>query len=291
LILIALYAIKNRYSVKESLPMFQTRHNILPFFKISFAYTAFYLFLLVIFPLFHLVFYVGNLTWQEFFNIIIDDRVMASYKLTFSVAFFAALINITLGLLISWTIVKYKFFGKSFIELLIDLPLALPTAIAGLTLATLYSPDTIIGQYLAKLGIQIAFTNAGIMIALIFVGLPLAIRTIEPVIREFDPDVEAAAYNLGANGIEIFRRVYLPNFAPAILSAFSICFARALSEYGAVIFIASNIPKESEIASLLIYSKIEQFDYNQATAIALVMLSVAFFILWFVNLLAKRLLP
>lgn len=271
--------------------MIEVKHSILPFFKISFAYTIFYLCLLVVLPLSHLAFHASFLSFEEFITIITNSRVVSAYKLTFSVALFAAIINVVAGLLISWTIVRYEFKGKALVEVFIDLPLALPTAIAGLTLATLYSPDTFIGKYLAKIGIQIAFTNLGIIVALIFVGLPLAIRTIEPVIRDMDKDIELAAANLGANNWQIFWRIYLPSFLPSILSAFSVCFARALSEYGAVIFIASNIPKESEIVSLLIFSKIEQFDYNQATAIALVMLVMSFFILWSINLAAKRLMP
>ena len=271
--------------------MTESKSSILPFFKISLAYTIFYLSLLVILPLSHLLFHASLLEWKEFIAIIVNPRAVAAYKLTFSMALIATLINVGAGLLISWTIVRYKFPGKAIAEILIDLPLALPTAIAGLTLATLYSPDAFLGKYLAKIGIQVAFTNLGIIIALIFVGLPLAVRTIEPVIREIDNDTAAAAANLGANKWQIFWKIYFPQFLPSILSAFSMCFARALSEYGAVIFIASNIPKESEIASLLIFSKIEQFDYNQATAIALVMLLLAFFILWTINLLSKRLLP
>ena len=271
--------------------MLKPKHNILPFFKVSLSYTIFYLLLLVVLPISHLLFHASHLSLAEFINTISNSRVISAYKLTFATAFFASIISVSFGLLISWTIVKYQFLGKSLFEMLIDLPLALPTAIAGLTLATLYSPDAFIGKYLAKIGIQVAFTNFGIIVALIFVGLPLAVRTIEPVIREIDSDVEAAAYNLGASGWQIFWRIYLPNFLPSILSAFSLCFARGLSEYGAVIFIASNIPKESEIVSLLIYSKIEQFDYNQATSIALVMLILAFSILWAINLIARRLVP
>lgn len=271
--------------------MFKRQHNILPFFRISLSYTVFYLLLLIIFPLSHLFFNLGELTLKEFSSIITNSRVVEAYKLTFFSAMIAAIINLVLGLIISWTIVKYEFKFKFLIDMLIDLPLALPTAIAGLTLATLYSPDAFLGKYLAKIGIQVAFSNLGIIMALLFVGLPLAVRTIEPVIREMDADVEAAAYNLGASGWQIFWRIYLPNFIQSILSAFSLCFARGLSEYGAVIFIASNIPKESEIISLLIYSKIEQFDYNQATAIALVMLLMAFFVLWGMNSLAKRIIP
>ena len=271
--------------------MIKSKHSILPFFKISFAYTIFYLSILVILPISHLILHASHLNLQEFLTTVTNERVLAAYRLTFSVAFIAATINVIAGLLISWTFVRYDFPGKSWFEVLIDLPLALPTAIAGLTLATLYSPNAFLGKYLAQFGIHVAFTNFGIILALIFVGLPLAIRTIEPVIREIDNDIEAAALNLGANHWQIFWRIYLPLFLPSILSAFSLCFARALSEYGAVIFIASNIPKESEVLSLLIFSKIEQFDHNQATAIALVMLVSSFLILWAINSLAKKLLP
>ena len=271
--------------------MLQTKHNIMPFFKISFSYTIFYLTLLVILPLSHLIFHASHLSLAEFINTVSNARVVSAYKLTFSTAIIAAIINVTMGLLISWTIVKYSFSGKVLIEMLVDLPLALPTAIAGLSLVTLYSPDGWLGKCLASIGIHIAFSNVGIIVALIFVGLPLAVRTIEPVIREMDQDVEDAAYNLGASGWQVFWRIYFPNFSPSILSAFSLCFARGLSEYGAVIFIASNIPKESEIISLLIFSKIEQFDYNQATAIALVTLTMSFSILWAINYLSKRILP
>jgi len=265
-------------------------NNIIPFFKISLTYTIFYLLLLIMLPLSNLIFHATQLGFKEFADIILNTRTLAAIILTLKMAFIAALINILLGLLISWSIVRYDFYGKTFIETLIDLPLALPTAIAGLTLATLYSQDYIIGKFLAKFGIHIAFTNLGIIVALIFVGLPLAVRTIEPVIHEIDLDVEAAAANLGASNLQIFWRIYLPNFLPSIISAFSLCFAKGLSEYGAVIFIASNIPKESEIISLLIFSKIEQFDYNQATAIALVMLLISFSILWIINLITKRLI-
>jgi sulfate transport system permease protein len=268
-----------------------SNHNILPFFKISFTYTIFYLFLLVILPVSSLVFDASSLSYNEFISIISNVRVLKAFQLTFSVALIAAFINVSAGFLISWTIVRYKFFGKTIVEILIDLPLALPTAIAGLTLASIYSPDALIGRYLAKFGIHVAFTNLGIVVALIFVGLPFAIRTIEPVIREIDSDVEDAAYNLGANGWQVFLHIYLPNFAPAILSAFSLCFAKALSEYGAVIFIASNLPKESEVVSLLVFSKIEQFDYNQATAIALIMLTISSLLLWGVNYFSKRIAP
>jgi sulfate/thiosulfate transport system permease protein len=244
--------------------------------------------LLVILPISYLVFHATQLDLNDFISSVTNDRVLAAYQLTITVALGAAIINIILGLLISWTLVRYDFFGKSILEMFVDLPLALPTAIAGLILATIYSPGGAFGKILSKLGIQVAFTNLGILMALILVGLPLAVRTLEPIIREIDSDVESAAYGLGASGLQVFLRVYLPGFMPSIISAFSICFARALSEYGAVIFIASNIPKESEIVSMLIYSKIEQFDYNEATAIALVMLLLSFFILWAINAYAKR---
>ena len=271
--------------------MLRKKHNILPFFKMSFAYTLFYLALLVILPISHLFYHSGHLTWEQFFNSVTNNRVMSAYQLTFAAAFIASIVNVLIGLIISWTIVRYNFYGKAIVDVFIDLPLALPTAIAGLSLANLYANEAWFGKFLAKFGIEVIFNNIGIIIALMFVGLPLVIRTIEPIIREIDEDVEAAAYSLGASPWEVFRRIYLPNFMPSILSAFSLSFARGLSEYGAVIFIASNIPKESEIISLLIFSKIEQFDYDQATAIAAVMMLMAFFILWSINLITRRIMP
>lgn len=276
----------------ETLPeeITHNKRHILPFFKLTFAYTIFYLSILIILPLLHLIFQTSSLSFTALINIITNERVLSAYKLTFLLSLAAAVINIILGLIISWTIARYEFFGKSLVEMLIDMPLALPTAIAGLTLATLYSPDILLGKYLAKYGIQIAFTNLGIVLSLVFVGLPLAVRTIEPVIRELDKDIEVAAISLGANDWQLFYKIYLPNFLPSILSAFSMCFARSLSEYGAVIFIASNIPKESETIALLIFSKIEQFNYDQATAIALGMLLISFLILYLINSLAKRII-
>lgn len=271
--------------------MLINKNNILPFFKISLAYTIFYLLLLVIIPISHLFYHANQLNIQEIINVISNSRVISAYKLTFGAAALASIINVILGLFISWTIARYDFKGKAIIDVFIDLPIALPTAIAGLSLAHLYATDAWLGSNLAKIGVEVAFSKLGIIIALIFVGLPLSVRTIEPVIRELDGDMEAAAYNLGANSWQVFWRIYMPNFTPAILSAFCISFARGLSEYGAVIFIASNIPKHSEIISLLIYSKIEQFDYNQATAIAVVMLVMAFLILWLINILARKISP
>lgn len=267
----------------------RVKHSILPYFKISFAYTIFYLLLLVILPLCTLVSHAASLDFAYLSALIFNDRVFYAFKLTFSLAALAAFVNTFFGLIIGWSIVRYNFFGKSMVEAIIDLPLALPTAVAGITLATLYSPDGAMGQFLSKYNIQVSFTNMGILVALIFVGLPIAIRTIEPIIHEMDTDVEAAAESLGASKWQIFWRIYLPQFFPAIISAFSICFARALSEYGAVIFISSNIPKESEVLSLLIYSKIEQFDYNEAAAIALIMLLASFIILWTINFISKKL--
>lgn len=266
-----------------------SQHNILPFFRITLSYTIFYLLLIVILPLAHMFFHASQLSFSELLNIMSSKRVIASFNLTFSIAFLAAIVNITFGLIVSWTIVRYNFFGKALLELLIDLPLALPTAVAGLTLATLYSHDVFLGKYLAKIGIHVAFTKLGMLVALVFVGLPLAIRTLEPVIREIDQDVEAAAENLGANNWNIFRRIYFPSFLPTIISAFNLCFARALCEYGAVIFISSNIPNESEVTSLLIYSKIEQFDYNQATVISIMMLITALMLFILINFISRKL--
>ncbi|MCT4635206.1 MAG: sulfate ABC transporter permease subunit CysT [Rickettsiales bacterium] len=268
--------------------MLYKKYSILPFFKISLAYTLFYLLLLVVLPISHLFYQSIHLSWEQFFVSVFNDRVIAAYQLTIASAFIASLINVLMGLIIAWSMVRYNFRGKPIIDAFIDLPLALPTAIAGLSLANLYDSESWFGKFLANLGIEVIFTNLGIIVALIFVGLPLAIRTIEPVVREIDEDIEAAAYSLGASPWKVFCKIYLPNFLPSIFSAFSLSFARGLSEYGAIIFIASNIPKESEIISLLIYSKIEQFDYNQATAIAAVMMIMAFSILWGINLVTKR---
>lgn len=271
--------------------MFRTKRSIIPFFKISLAYTLFYIALLVILPIAHLFYHSSHLSLAQFSDIIVNQRVLNAYKLTFAAAFVASFLNIIIGMIIGWTIVKYRFYGKYFLDVLIDLPLALPTAIAGLSLANLYANEAWFGKLLNKIGIEVIFNNIGIVIALMFVGLPLVIRTLEPVIREIDEDMEAAAHSLGASNWQIFWHIYLPNFMPSILSAFSISFARGLSEYGAVIFIASNIPKESEVISLLIFSKIEQFDYDQATAIAAVMMITAFLVLWSINLLNKKILP
>lgn len=266
-----------------------SRHSILPFFSLSISYTLIYITIMVIIPISHLFFYSTKLNFHEFIEIFLNARVLYSFKITFFLAALVGFINLILGLIISWTIVKYNFYGKDIIEMIIDLPLALPTAVAGLALATLYSKDQWLGDILAKFNIHIAFSKTGMIFALIFVGLPIAIRTIEPVIHEIDPDIVAAAKNLGANNWQIFRRIYLPSFLPTLISAYSICFARALSEYGALIFIASNIPKESEIISLLIYSKIEQFDYNQASSLALIMLISSFSILVLINYLSRKL--
>lgn len=268
--------------------MLNKKYSILPFFRISLAYTLFYLALLVVLPISHLFYQSMHLSWEQLFAAVSNDRVVAAYQLTFASAFIASIINVLIGMVISWSMVRYNFSGKPIIDAFIDLPLALPTAIAGLSLANLYDSESWFGKFLAKFGIEVIFTNLGIIVALIFVGLPLVIRTIEPVIREIDEDVEAAAYSLGASPWKVFWKIYLPNFLPSIFSSFSLSLARGLSEYGAIIFIASNIPKESEIISLLIYSKIEQFDYNQATAIAAVMMLMAFAILWSINLVTRR---
>lgn len=268
--------------------MQEKKHNILPFFKTSLAYTILYLAILLVLPISHLFYNFGHLTWDKFITSITNDRVISAYKLTFTSAFIAGISCVIIGMIITWTITRYKFYGKQLLDIFIDLPLALPTAIAGLSLANLYAHDAWFGKILKKIGIEIIFTKTGIIIALIFVGLPFVIRTLEPVIREIDEDVELAASSLGASSWQIFWRIYLPSFTPSLFSAFSIAFARSLSEYGAVIFVASNIPKESEIISLLIYSKIEQFDYNQATAIAAIMMLISFFILWSINIINKR---
>lgn len=262
--------------------------NILPFFKISISYTIFYLLVIVILPISHLFYSSLDLDLDKFFSIIFSPRVIHSFKLTIVMAITAGFINVFLGFIISWTLARYNFRAKAILDIFIDLPIALPTAVAGLSLAHLYSDNTFIGKSLNILGIEVAYSKLGIIVALIFVGLPLSIRTIEPIIRELDEDVEIAAYNLGANTWNVLKRIYLPSFLPALLSAFNISFARGLSEYGAIIFISSNIPNHSEIVSLLIYSKVEQFDYNEAAAIAVSMLILAFIMLSGINFITNR---
>jgi sulfate transport system permease protein len=259
--------------------------RVIPGFGLSLGFTLFYLALIVLVPMSAIFLKTSALTWEAFWRTVTSDRVMASYRLTFGASLIAALINVIFGGVVAWVLVRYKFPGKRLIDALVDLPFALPTAVAGITLTALYSANGWIGQYLAKLGLKVAFTPLGVVVALTFIGLPFVVRTVQPVLEESERELEEAAASLGASPLQTFVRVILPSILPALLTGFALSFARATGEYGSVIFIAGNIPMVSEITPLLIITKLEQYDYTGATAIAAVMLVASFVLLLAINLL------
>jgi sulfate transport system permease protein len=266
--------------------MFPKRHRrVLPGFKLTLGFTLFYLSLIVLIPLAAVFWKTSTLTWNEFWRTVTMPTAMASYRLTFGASFAAALVNAVFGLVVAWVLVRYEFFGKKFVDALVDLPFALPTAVAGITLASLYSEHGWIGQLLAPIGIKVANTGLGVFIALTFIGLPFIVRTVQPVLEDLDPELEEAASSLGANRWQVFTRVILPMLAPALLTGFALAFARALGEYGSVIFIAGNIPMKTQITPVVIMGELDMFDYSKATAIAVVMLVVSFLLLLGINLM------
>jgi sulfate transport system permease protein len=259
--------------------------SILPGFGLSMGYTLLYISLIVLFPLAGVLLKSMELSWREFWDIVTSPRVVAAYKVSIGSALFAALANMGIGLLVAWVLVRYRFFGKRFIDGLIDLPFALPTAVAGISLTTIYAKNGIVGGFLDSLGIKAAFSQLGIVIALVFIGLPFVVRTVQPVLQELDPEVEEAAASLGAGRWRTFRRVIFPELTPALLTGFALAFARGIGEYGSVVFISGNMPMKTEIAPLLIMIRLEQYDYAGATAIALVMMLLSFVMLLVINLL------
>ncbi len=263
----------------------RTRRRVLPGFKLTLGYTLLYLSLIVLIPLSALVFKTFTLTWDQFWSAVTGPRVLASYRLTFGASLFAALVNVVFGLLIAWVLVRYKFPGKRIVDALVDLPFALPTAVAGIALTALLAGNGWIGQYLEPLGIKLAFTPAGVVIALIFIGLPFVVRTVQPVLEDTEKELEEAAACLGATRLQTFTRVIFPAIAPALLTGFSMAFARGIGEYGSVIFIAGNMPMISEITPLIIIGKLEQYDYAGATAVAVVLLVISFLLLLVINAL------
>ncbi len=270
----------------SSLTLFPHRHRparVLPGFEITLGFTIAYLSLIVLIPLSALVFKTLNLTWEQFWQAVTAPRVVASYKLTIGASFLAALVNAFFGLLLAWVLVRYQFFGKKIVDALVDLPFALPTAVAGISLTALLAGNGWVGQYLEPLGIQLAFNRNGVLIALIFIGLPFVVRTVQPILEDVEKELEEAATCLGATRWQTFSRVIFPALAPALLTGFAMAFARAIGEYGSVIFIAGNMPMVSEITPLIIISKLEQYDYAGATAVALVMLCAAFVMLLMIN--------
>lgn len=258
---------------------------MLPGFRLAFGYTVVYLSLIVLLPLAAAAWKAASLDWHEFWAAISHPRTVAAYWLSFYASLTAATINLAFGLLVSWVLVRYNFPGRRVLDALIDLPFALPTAVAGITLTTLYAPHGAIGKLLAPLGVQVAFTPLGIIVALTFIGLPFVVRTVQPLLQEFDREVEEAAAILGAGRWHVFTRVLLPGLLPALITGFTLAFARALGEYGSVVFIAGNMPGRTEIAPLIILMKIEQFDYAAATAIAVTMLAASFVMLVLTNVL------
>lgn len=267
--------------------LLRQKNTVLPGFGPALGYTVFYLSVIVLIPLSALFFKTATLDWDQFLTAVASPRVLASYRVTFGAALAAASVNGIFGVLVAWVLVRYPFPGKRLVDALVDLPFALPTAVAGITLASIYSPNGWLGSYLEPRGIKIAFTPLGIMVAMIFIGLPFVVRTVQPVLEELDHEVEEAASCLGASRWQTFRRVIFPTMLPAILTGFALSFARAVGEYGSVIFIAGNMPNVSEITPLLIITKLEQYDYAGATAIATVMLVVSFILLLSINLLQK----
>ena len=265
--------------------MANKKNSVLPGFKLTLGYTVLYLGLIVLIPLACTFWKASALTWDQFWHIVTAPRVMASYRLSFGASFLAALINLFFGLLVAWVLVRYQFWGKRFVDALVDLPFALPTAVAGIALTAIYAPNGWIGHWLAPLGIKVAYTRLGVLVALTFIGLPFLVRTVQPVLEDFDREIEESAASLGANRWQTFWRVTLPMLRPALLTGFTLAFARALGEYGSVIFIAGNYPMKTEITPLLIITKLEEFDYPGATAIAVVMLVASFVLLLAINFL------
>lgn len=264
------------------------QRHVLPGFGLSMGFTVLYLSLIVLIPLSTLFFKSSSLGWSHFAEAISSPRVIASYKLTFGAALVGALINAVFGLITAWVLVRYSFPGKRLVDALVDLPFALPTAVAGIALTTIYAPNGWIGAWLGRIGIQAAYTPLGVMIALTFIGLPFVVRTIQPVLEEMDPDIEEAAASLGADRWQTFIRVIFPTLWPAWLTGCTLAFARALGEYGSVVFISGNMPMKTEITPLLIITKLEQYDYAGATAIATSLLLCSFALLFFINFLQAR---
>jgi sulfate transport system permease protein len=262
-----------------------TSRGVLPGFGVSLGITCTYLSLIVLLPLATVFTRTLDLSWAHFWGTVTNPRVVASYRVTFGASFAAAVINTVFGLLVAWVLVRYRFPGRRLVDAMVDLPFALPTAVAGIALTTLYAGNGWVGRYLEPLGLKVSYTWLGITVALVFIGLPFVVRTVQPVLDDLEVDVEEAAASLGARRGQTFTRVILPAVAPALLTGFALSFARAIGEYGSVVIISGNMPMKTEIVPLLIITKLEQYDYAGATAVALVMLLVSFVLLLTINLL------
>ena len=265
--------------------LFRSNRSALPGFNLSLGFTVFYLSLIVLVPLSAAFLRTAGMTWEQFAQAVTSPRVLAAYRISFGASFLAALVNLFFGLLLAWVLVRYSFPGRKIVDAIVDLPFALPTAVAGIALTTVYSKSGWIGQYLEPLGIHVAYTEVGVFVALTFIGLPFVVRTLQPVLEELEPEFEEASASLGANRFQTFIRVILPDLYPPLLTGFALAFARALGEYGSVVFISGNRPLHTEIVPHLILTKLEQYDYRGATAIAVVMLIASFVLLLAINLL------
>lgn len=256
--------------------------SVLPGFGLTMGYTMLYLSILVLLPLSMIIIYSSKMGWSAFWSTVLDPRVVASYKLSFGASLATGLINMVFGVLLAWVLVRYSFPGKKIIDALVDLPFALPTAVAGIALTTVYAPNGWIGSLL---GFKVAFTPIGVVIALTFIGLPFVVRMVQPVLQSLEKEVEEASASLGASRFQTFRKVIFPELLPAALAGFTLAFARSLGEYGSVVFISGNMPMKTEITPLLIMTKLEQYDYAGATAIAAVMLVASFLLLFIINII------
>lgn len=265
----------------------RSQRKVIPGFGLTMGFSVFYLSMVVLIPLAALLFNSTGLTWDKFWQVATDPRVLASYRISFTTAAVAALLDAILGLLLAWVLVRYEFPGKSVFDALIDLPFALPTAVAGVSLTALYSQNGWIGSYLEPLGIKVAFTPVGITLALMFIGIPFVVRTVQPVLEDMEKDAEEAAATLGAGRLRTFCTVLLPHLLPPLLTGFALAFARGIGEYGSVVFISGNMPMRTEIAPLLIMSKLEQYDYAGATAVAILLLLISFLLLLMINTLQR----
>jgi len=263
------------------------QRSVLPGFGLTMGYTLLYLSLIVLIPLSGMFLKTATLTWDRFWSIVTDPRVLASYRLTFGASLVGTVINALFGLLVAWVLVRYRFPGKRIVDALVDLPFALPTAVAGIALTSVYSVNGWIGRYLDQLGIKVAYTPLGVVVALMFIGLPFVVRTVQPVLEDLNPEIEEAAASLGANRWQTFGKVIMPEIWPALLTGFALALARAIGEYGSVVFISGNMPMRTEITALLIITKLEQYDYAGATAIGVVMLVVSFVLLLTINMLQR----
>jgi sulfate/thiosulfate transport system permease protein len=258
--------------------------RVLPGFGLSLGFALAYLGVIILLPLAAAFVKTAGLSWEQFWDTVTSTRVVASYRLTFGASFLAALFNVPCGLILAWVLVRYEFPGRRFVDALVDLPFALPTAVAGIALTSIYAKTGWFGQWLEPLGIKVAYAPAGVWVALTFIGLPFVVRTVQPILEELEPEIEEAAATLGATRLQTIGRVVLPGIVPAVITGFALAFARAVGEYGSVVFISGNMPLRTEITPLLIVTKLEQYDYAGATALAVVMLVVSFVLLLLIQL-------